>query len=108
VYYVENVLGEGIIKEMPDGVRYLIEVPDGDEVILQTFARRGWALSSSLRAVNVNSSVLHVELIEISDGNIAFNGSDEANLTHGEIAESVGNALGITSDAAFKNGKAQQ
>lgn len=40
VYYIDAGLGEGIIKEMPDGSRYLIEVHDGDEVVLQTFAPR--------------------------------------------------------------------
>jgi hypothetical protein len=40
VYYVDNALGEGIIKEMPDGTRHLIEVDDGAEVVIQTFAPR--------------------------------------------------------------------
>jgi hypothetical protein len=40
VYYLDNALGEGIVKEMPDGTRHLIDVRDGDEVILQSFARR--------------------------------------------------------------------
>jgi hypothetical protein len=37
VYYLDNALGEGIVKEMPEGTRYLIEVRNSDEIILQTF-----------------------------------------------------------------------
>jgi hypothetical protein len=40
VYYIDNALGDGIVKEMPDGKRYLIEVDNGEEIILQTFAQR--------------------------------------------------------------------
>jgi hypothetical protein len=40
VYYLDNALGEGIVKEMPDGTRHLIEVRDGNEIVLQTFAPR--------------------------------------------------------------------
>jgi len=40
VYYIDRALGDGIIKEMPDGTRHLIEVDDGNEIILQTFAPR--------------------------------------------------------------------
>jgi hypothetical protein len=40
VYYLDNALGEGIVKEMPDGTRHLIAVHDGDEVVLRTFAPR--------------------------------------------------------------------
>jgi ABC-type sugar transport system substrate-binding protein len=40
VYYIDNALSDGIVKEMPDGKRYLIEVDNGEEVILQTFAPR--------------------------------------------------------------------
>jgi hypothetical protein len=40
VYYLDNALGEGIVKEMPDGTRHLIEVRHGDEIVLQTFAPR--------------------------------------------------------------------
>ena len=39
-YYLDNTLGEGIIKEMPDGTRHLIDLRDGEEIILQTFGRR--------------------------------------------------------------------
>jgi predicted ABC-type ATPase len=56
-------------------------------------------------AVYDNSSVSHVKLIEISGGNVAFNGLDEANLTHCQIAEAVGIALGIVSDAVFNAAK---
>lgn len=38
VYYIDDALGDGIVKEMPDGMRYLIEVDNGEEVILRTFA----------------------------------------------------------------------
>jgi ABC-type sugar transport system substrate-binding protein len=40
VYYIDSALSDGIVKEMPDGKRYLIEVDNGEEVILQTFAPR--------------------------------------------------------------------
>jgi len=40
VYYVDNAVGEGIVKEMPDGTRHLIEIFDGAEIVLQTFAPR--------------------------------------------------------------------
>ena len=40
VYYLDISLGEGIVKEMPDGTRYLIEVRNSDEIVLQTFAPR--------------------------------------------------------------------
>lgn len=40
VYYLDSALGEGIVKEMPDGTRYLIEVDNGEEVVLQAFAPR--------------------------------------------------------------------
>jgi hypothetical protein len=40
VYYIDNALSDRIVKEMPDGKRYLIEVDNGEEVILQTFAPR--------------------------------------------------------------------
>jgi hypothetical protein len=40
VYYLDNTLGEGIIKEIPDGTRHLIDLRDGEEIILQTFGRR--------------------------------------------------------------------
>jgi len=40
VYYLDDALGEGIVKEMPDGTRYLIDLRDGAEIVLQTFAPR--------------------------------------------------------------------
>jgi hypothetical protein len=40
VYYIDRALGDGIVKEMPDGTRHLIEVYDGNEILLQTFAPR--------------------------------------------------------------------
>jgi hypothetical protein len=40
VYYVDAAFGDGLVKEMPDGTRYLIEVNDGNEVILLTVAPR--------------------------------------------------------------------
>jgi len=40
VYYIDRALGDGIVKEMPDGTRHLIEVDHGKEIILQTFAPR--------------------------------------------------------------------
>jgi hypothetical protein len=40
VYYFDKALGEGIIREMPDGMRQLIELRNGIEVVLQKFAPR--------------------------------------------------------------------
>ena len=40
VYYLDVTLGSSIVKEMPDGTRHLIELRDGTEVVLKTFARR--------------------------------------------------------------------
>lgn len=40
VYYLDDALGEGIVKEMPDGTRHLIDLRDGAEFVLQTFAPR--------------------------------------------------------------------
>jgi hypothetical protein len=40
VYYLDSSLGKGIVKEMPDGTRHLIEIDEGAEIILQTFAPR--------------------------------------------------------------------
>jgi hypothetical protein len=40
VYYLDKALGEGIVMEMPDGTRQLIEVRNGNEIVLQTFAPR--------------------------------------------------------------------
>jgi len=38
VYYADDSLGPGIVREMPDGTRHMIEFEAGIEVILQTFA----------------------------------------------------------------------
>ena len=40
VYYIDRALGDGIVKEMPDGTRHLIDVKDGNEIVLQTLAPR--------------------------------------------------------------------
>ena len=40
VYYIDDALGDGIVKEMPDGTRHLIDLCDGAEIVLQTFAPR--------------------------------------------------------------------
>jgi hypothetical protein len=40
VYYFDKALGDGIVREMPDGTRHLIELSNGIEVVLQKFAPR--------------------------------------------------------------------
>lgn len=49
-----------------------------------------------------NSSTSHVKLIEISGGNIVFNGLNETNLTHREISSAVGNALNVAPGGAAR------
>ncbi len=39
VYYLDDALGAGIVKEMPDGTRHLIAVRNGDEIVLRVFHR---------------------------------------------------------------------
>ena len=41
-YYMDPALGEGIIKEMPDGTRHRIEPSDGGDVVVESFRYRGW------------------------------------------------------------------
>jgi predicted ABC-type ATPase len=53
-------------------------------------------------AVYDNSSVSHIKLIEISNGNIVFNALIETNPTHCQIADAVGSALDIAPDMVFK------
>lgn len=36
-YYMDPDLGEGIIKEMPDGTRHRIKLIDGEDVVIETF-----------------------------------------------------------------------
>jgi hypothetical protein len=36
-YYMDPVLGEGIIKEMPDGTRHRIKLIQGEDVVIETF-----------------------------------------------------------------------
>ena len=36
-YYIDEALGEGIVKHMPDGVRHLIALGNDTDVILKTF-----------------------------------------------------------------------
>jgi hypothetical protein len=43
-----------------------------------------------------------VKLIEISGGNIVFNGLNETNLTHREISSAVGNALNVAPGGAAR------
>ena len=40
-YYMDPSLGEGIIKEMPDGTRHRIESSDGGDVVVESFRPRG-------------------------------------------------------------------
>lgn len=39
-HYADPALGEGIIREMPDGTRQRVELKDGDEVVVETFGPR--------------------------------------------------------------------
>ena len=39
-YYSDPSLGEGLIKEMPDGSRFRVAVAGDDDVILETVAPR--------------------------------------------------------------------
>ena len=39
-YYMDPALGEGIIKEMPDGTRHRIALVDSAQVVLETFGPR--------------------------------------------------------------------
>jgi hypothetical protein len=36
-YYMDPTLGEGIIKEMPDGTRHHIKLIEGEDVVIETF-----------------------------------------------------------------------
>jgi hypothetical protein len=36
-YYMAPDLGKGVVKEMPDGRRHLIQLVDGREVVLESF-----------------------------------------------------------------------
>lgn len=39
-HYGDPALGEGIIREMPDGTRQRVELKDGDEIVVETFGPR--------------------------------------------------------------------
>ncbi|GGK39475.1 hypothetical protein [Salinarimonas ramus] len=39
-YYVEPAFGDGIVKEMPDGTRHLIEAANGTDVVIRSIAPR--------------------------------------------------------------------
>jgi hypothetical protein len=53
-------------------------------------------------AVYDNSSISHIKLIEISNGNIVFNALLETNPAHCQIADAVGSALDIAPYMVFK------
>jgi hypothetical protein len=36
VYYTDRSIADGIIREMPDGTRHLIEIIDGEDVVKGT------------------------------------------------------------------------
>lgn len=36
-YYMDPTLGDGIIKELPDGTRQRIERIQGEEIVIETF-----------------------------------------------------------------------
>jgi hypothetical protein len=40
VYYFDDSLGDGIIKEMPDGTRFRIAIDDGEAVVTETLPPR--------------------------------------------------------------------
>jgi predicted ABC-type ATPase len=56
-------------------------------------------------AVYDNSSTFPVRLIELSGDNISYNGLDEVDATHCEVAGAVAEALGISTDAVFTAAK---
>jgi predicted ABC-type ATPase len=56
-------------------------------------------------AVYDNSSVSHMKLIEISNGNIVFNDLDAKNVTHREVSGAIGSALGLTPDVVFETAR---
>lgn len=40
-YYMDKSLGEGIIKELPDGTRQKIELAeDGEQIIVESYGKR--------------------------------------------------------------------
>lgn len=39
-HYGDPALGDGIIREMPDGTRQRVELRDGEEVVVETFGPR--------------------------------------------------------------------
>jgi hypothetical protein len=40
VYYIDDRIGAGIIKEMPDGKRFRIEIAAGEEIVTESIAPR--------------------------------------------------------------------
>jgi hypothetical protein len=52
-----------------------------------------------------NSSTFPVRLIELSGGSIYYNGLNEADATHCEIAGAVAEALGISTNAVLTAAK---
>jgi hypothetical protein len=38
VYYIDDSLGDGIIKEMPDGRRFRVAIDSGEEVVTEAIA----------------------------------------------------------------------
>ncbi|MDR7040634.1 hypothetical protein J2X36_005417 [Methylobacterium sp. BE186] len=39
-FYVDPSLGEGIIKEMPDGTRHRLAKVEGEEIVVESFGPR--------------------------------------------------------------------
>jgi predicted ABC-type ATPase len=77
-----------------------------DATIRRRYTRALGNLPEAIRlsheaAVYDNSSTFPVRLIELSAGNISYNGLDEAYATHCEIASAVAEALGISTHAVF-------
>jgi hypothetical protein len=40
VYYIDDRMGAGIIKEMPDGTRFRIEIAAGEQIVTESIAPR--------------------------------------------------------------------
>ena len=41
IFYMDRSLGDGIVREWPDGTRERVERRDGQHVVTQTYAPRG-------------------------------------------------------------------
>jgi predicted ABC-type ATPase len=81
-----------------------------DDVIRRRYGRAIANLPTAIRiahetVVFENSGATPVKLISLVDGNIVQNALDEAVISNCEIADAVGNALGLSLDGVFKAAK---